>query len=59
MSKEVEEDVDYGDGLDDSKDVQVFKVLGQLPVAKDLDKSRANEGEKVYTYDSSDPYELL
>ena len=25
-SGEVDEDVDYGDGLDDSEDVQVFKV---------------------------------
>ena len=28
-SGEVNEDVDYGDGLDDSEDVQVFKVQGQ------------------------------
>ena len=59
MSREVDEDVDYGDGLDDSKDVHVFKVQGQPPAFEDLDGSRANEGEKVYSSDSSDPYGVL
>ena len=51
--------MDYGDGLDDSKDIQVFKVQGQPRAAEDLDGSRANEGEKVYSSDSSNPCELL
>ena len=58
-SGEVDEDVDYRDGLDDSKDVQVFKVQGQPPAFEDLDGSRVNEGEKVYSSDSSDSYGVL
>ena len=58
-SKEVDEDVDYGDGLDDSEDVQVFKDQGQPPTFEDLDGSRANEREKVYSSNSSDPYGVL
>ena len=53
-SGEVEEDVDYGDGLDDSEDVQVFKVQSEIAVG-DLHGSRADQGEKVFSPDSSDP----
>ena len=55
-SGEMEEELDYGDGLDDSDDVQVFKVHGNL--APRVQHESIDQMEKVYSRDSSDPYEL-
>ena len=55
-SGEMEEELDYMDGLDDSDDVQVFKVHGNL--ASGVQHESIDQTEKVYSRDSSDPYEL-
>ena len=55
-SREMEEELDYRDGLDDLDDVQVFKMQGNL--APGVQHESINQTEKVYSRDSSDPYEL-
>ena len=53
---EMEEELDYGDGLDDSDDVQVLKVQGNLALG--VQHESIDQTEKVYSRYSSDPYEL-